>query len=105
MTEDRDQCKEKCPEGQVWRDGKCILPEVTFTALVMSLSTSALYHLGEVADPNTGKTERNLMLAKHTIDTLNLLSDKTKGNLIEEEKGLLENLLYDLKLKYVKAAG
>lgn len=103
MTEEKEQAKGKCPESQVGKGGKCTMPEVTFAALVMSLSTSTLYHLGEIPDPATGKTTKDLTLAKHSIDTLDLLRKKTKGNLNEEEKGLLENVLYDLRLRYVKA--
>lgn len=95
----------KCPEGQVLRDGKCVMPEVTFIAFVMSLNTAALYHCGELADPETGESRRDLVLAKHTIDTLDLLKEKTRGNLTRDEENLLETVLYDLKLRYVKLAG
>jgi hypothetical protein len=47
--EKNDECP--CPEGQVRKDGKCVMPEVTFTQFVMSLNTSALFHLGEISDP------------------------------------------------------
>ncbi|MCK4839986.1 MAG: DUF1844 domain-containing protein [Desulfobulbaceae bacterium] len=104
MDNNEKDCK-KCPEGQVLRDGKCIMPEVTFTAFVMSLNTAALFHCGELADPETGKTAQDLVLVKHTIDTLDLLKDKTRGNLTKDEENLLETVLYDLKLRYVKLAG
>jgi len=94
----------KCPEGQVLKDGECVMPEVTFTAFIMSLNTAALFHCGELADPETGKTSKDLILAKHTIDTLDLLKKKTKGNLTKDEDNLLETVLYDLKLRYVKLA-
>ncbi len=97
-----NECKKKCPEGTILKDGKCVLPEVTFTTLRMSLNTSALFHLGEISDPATGEKSKDLMLAKHTIDTLNLLQKKTEGNLNEEEMELLDKILYDLKLRYVK---
>lgn len=98
----QEDCK-KCPEGQIWKDGKCVLPEVTFTAFIMSLNTSALFHLGEIADPSSGEKNKDLILAKHAIDTLALLKEKTKGNVTAEEKELLENVLFDLKMRYVKA--
>ena len=98
--EKNDECK-PCPEGQVKRDGKCVMPEVTFTAFVMSLNTSALFHLGEISDPATGKKQQDLVLVKHTIDTIELLEEKTKGNLTDEEQDLLRNALYDLKMRYV----
>ena len=100
MEENRKECK-PCPEGQVRRDGKCVMPEVTFSAFVMSLNTAALFHLGEISDPATGQKQQDLVLAKHTIDTLKLLEEKTKGNLTDEEKDILENSLYDLKMRYV----
>jgi hypothetical protein len=94
-----------CGEGQVPdQDGKCVMPEVTFSAFVMSLNTSALYHLGELADPDTGKKNANLELARHAIDTLAVLEEKTKGNLTEEEAELLKNILYDIKIRFVKVA-
>jgi hypothetical protein len=98
--EKNDECK-PCPEGQVRKDGKCVMPEVTFTAFVMSLNTSALFHLGEISDPATGEKQQDLVLAKHTIDTLKLLEEKTTGNLTDEEKDILKNSLYDLKMRYV----
>ncbi len=85
--------------------GKRALPEVTFTNLVMSLSTSALFLLGEISEPSTGKKNRDLVLAKHSIDTLNMLQEKTKGNLTEDEEKMLQNILYDLKIRYVNISG
>jgi hypothetical protein len=96
----KEECK-PCPKGQVKRDGKCVMPEVTFTAFVMSLNTSALFHLGEISDPTTGEKSLDLVLVKHTIDTLQLLEEKTKGNLTGEEQDILKNALYDLKMRYV----
>jgi len=98
--EKNEECK-PCPDGQVRRDGKCVMPEVTFTALVVSLNTSALFHLGEISDPATGDRQLDLVLVKHTIDTLKLLEEKTKGNLTDEEQDILKNILYDLKMRYV----
>ena len=82
---------------------KCVMPEVTFTSFVISMNTSALYHLGEMAEPETGKKNKDLVLAKHAIDTLCLLQKKTEGNLTTEEKSILDNVLYDLRIRYVKA--
>ena len=98
--EKNNDCK-TCPEGQVRKDGKCVMPEVTFSAFVMSLNTSALFHLGEISDPVTGEKQQDLVLVKHTIDTLQLLEDKTKGNLTDDEQDILKNALYDLKMRYV----
>ena len=99
--EEKDEHK-KCPEGQELRDGKCGMPEVTFAAFIMSLSTSALFHLGEISDPATGEKKKDLVLAKHAIDTLAMLEEKTAGNLNEDDKAMLSNILYDLKMRYVK---
>lgn len=101
MGSGEEKCKQ-CPEGTVLKDGKCALPEVTFTTFIVSLNSSALFHLGEISDPVTGKKEIDLSLAKHAIDTLKLLQEKTKGNLSPEEKGLLEDMLFDLKMRYVR---
>ncbi len=97
-----DESCDSCPEGQVRKDGKCVMPDVTFSALVMSLNTAALLHLGEISDPGSGEKQKDVTLAKHTIDTLVMLEDKTKGNLGEDEKNLLKHVLYDLKMRFVK---
>jgi hypothetical protein len=94
-----------CKEGQAPdKDGNCRMPEVTFSAFVMSLNTSVLFHMGEIADPASGKRVVDLDLARHGIDTLALIQEKTKGNLSEDEGEMLKNILYDLKLRFVKAA-
>lgn len=92
-----------CGEGKVPnKEGRCVMPEVTFPAFVMSLNTSALYHLGEIADPLTGKRVIEPDLARHAIDTLVLIQNKTKGNLTPDEGELLKNILYDIKIRFVK---
>jgi hypothetical protein len=103
MEEKGNNEERPCPEGRVRRDGRCVMPEVTFTAFVISLNTSALYHLGEIGGPGSDEKSKDLVLAKHAIDTLKLIQEKTRGNLIQEEDELLSNVLYDLKLRYVKA--
>ncbi len=79
----------------------CPMPEVTFSTFILSLASSALMQLGEVPNPETGKTEENLALACHTIDILDMLLQKTKGCLDDEEKRLLEGILYEVRMKYV----
>jgi hypothetical protein len=79
------------------------LPEVNFISLIFSLSSSALLHVGEIADPQTGQKNKDLPLAKHSIDTIAMLSEKTKGNLTDEEEKFVSNVLTDLRLRYVKA--
>ena len=78
------------------------LPEINFTSFIFSLSTSALLHFGEITDPISNKKERNLPLAKQTINLLGMLKEKTKGNLSKEEDELLDNILYNLRMKYVE---
>jgi hypothetical protein len=81
------------------------LPKPDFAALAISLGHSALYHLGLVADPQTGKKgERDVALARQTIDTLEMLEAKTRGNLTPDEARLLEDLLYDLRMRFVEAS-
>jgi len=86
----------------VEKDGKCVLPDVTFTSFFMALNTSVLYHLGELPDPLTGTKKQDLVMAKHTIDTMRLLQEKTKGNLNEEEAELVEKSLFDLQMRFVE---
>jgi hypothetical protein len=93
-----------CGEGEVPdKEGQCVMPEVTFSTFVMSLNTSVLYHLGELPDPESGETFVNLDLARHAIDTLVVLEQKTKGNLTDEEGELMRNILYDVKMRFVNA--
>ena len=75
--------------------------QVDFTTFIMYLSSSAFYHLGDMPDPTTGKKELNLPAVQQTIDMLNMLKGKTKGNLNEDESKLLEQLIYELQVKYV----
>jgi hypothetical protein len=80
------------------------LPPVDFPTFVLSLGSSALMHLGEAPHPGSGETVKDLAMAKHTIDILSMLEQKTKGNLNASEAQLMENLLFDLRLRYVEAA-
>lgn len=75
--------------------------QIDFSTFIMSLTSSAFYHLGDIADPETGKTETNLPAVHQTIDMLTMLREKTQGNLNAEENKLLEQLVYELQMKYV----
>lgn len=79
-------------------------PPVDFSTFILSLSTSVLLHLGEFPDPQTQKTAKNLDLARHTIDIIDMLKQKARGNLTEVEARLIDNILYDLKMRYVNVA-
>jgi len=81
------------------------LPEINFVNFIFSLSTSALIQLGEIEDPVSQQQVRNLPLAKQTIDLIGMLQEKTKGNLTPDEEKLTDAVLYDLRMRYVKAAG
>ena len=78
------------------------IPEINFANFVISLSTSALFHFGDFPDPATGKAEKNLIAAKQIIDTLSMLKNKTEGNLDANEKNLIEGVLFELQMRYVK---
>ena len=80
-------------------------PPVNFTNFVMELVAFVYISLGEIPDPNTQQPSVNLDSAKHYIDILEMLGEKTSGNLEPQEENLLKNLLTELQLRYVKAAG
>ena len=81
-------------------------PPADFTGLLLSLGNAALYHLGLVADPQTGEAAPvQLPLARNTIDTLEVLQQKTAGNLDADEEQLLTSLLTELRLRFVEVSG
>jgi len=85
--------------------GEGALPAIDFSTFILSLSTSALFHLGLIPDTQSGKPgERNLPLARQTIDILEILATKTRGNLDPEEAKLLESLLYEIRMRFVEAS-
>jgi hypothetical protein len=75
-----------------------------FNALVLSLGSSALIHLGLAPDPTSGTPDVDLGLAEQSIDLLALLQEKTRGNLSEEEARFLEQILFDLRMRFIEAA-
>lgn len=90
-------------QSQTKKESDVPLPEINFSTFVISLSTQALMHLGEIADPMTGKVESDIPVAKQMIDIVALLKDKTRGNLDPGEQQLMEDVLYDLRMRYVEA--
>lgn len=78
------------------------LPTVDFATFILSLSHSALMHLGEAPHPDDSTVEVNLPLAKQTIDLLGLLEERTKGNLTGDEERLMTQILFDLRMRYVE---
>ncbi|MFP3927473.1 MAG: DUF1844 domain-containing protein [Desulfobacteraceae bacterium] len=101
----RAQSEQRAEPSEKDRGERPPLPEVSFSTLIMSLSSSALFHLGEIPDPQTGKKAKDLPLAKHTIDTIGMLREKTEGNLSEEEQKFVDSMLADLRMRFVKATG
>jgi hypothetical protein len=79
------------------------LPEINFSTFVISLSTQALMNLGEIPNPLGGKVESDIPVAKQMIDILGMLREKTRGNLNAGEERLMEDILFDLRMKYVEA--
>ena len=69
------------------------------------MNSAALVHLGVIEDPATGKSEKNLPMAKQTIDMLGMIEEKTKGNLTDDEAHMLKNILYELRIIYVRERG
>lgn len=83
---------------QVGADG------ISFAAFVLSLAHTAAVHFGDIPDPVSGETaETNLPAAQQMIDILSLIESKTRGNLTAEERQLLEQILYELRLRFVEA--
>jgi hypothetical protein len=78
------------------------LPPIDFATFLLSLSHSARVHLGDAPNPLDGKSDQNLSLARQTIDLIALLQEKTKGNLTGEEEHVIDQTLYDLRMRYVE---
>lgn len=79
------------------------LPEINFSMFIISLSTQALMHLGEIPNPLTKAPEVDIPMAKQMIDILGMLQEKTRSNLDASETNLMEDILFDLRMKYVEA--
>ena len=100
MTDDNQE-----NTGQDSPGSQTPLPTINFATFIFSLNSSALVQLGMMEDPMTGEKSKNLPLAKQTIDLLSMLEEKTQGNLDADEAGMLKNILYDLRIHYVKETG
>jgi hypothetical protein len=77
--------------------------KLDFSSFVLSLSSTVLVGIGEIPDPITKETKKNIGLAKQMIDIINMLKEKTKGNLTKEEDELIQGLCSELKMKYLQA--
>ncbi len=78
--------------------------KMTFETLILSLSSTAMVQMGIIPDPTTNQPAKHLPAAKQTIDILEILQQKTKGNLDESEGKLLENILYELRMIYLEVS-
>ncbi len=79
------------------------MPRVDFSTFVLSLGTTALYQMGVVAHPATGElAPPDALVAQQSIDTLEMLREKTLGNLEDEERKLIDSLLYELRMRFVE---
>jgi hypothetical protein len=76
--------------------------EINFPSFLLGLSTQALMCLGEIPDPQSGRPHQDLVAARQFIDILGILKEKTAGNLHQEEAQLLDHILFDLRMRYVK---
>ncbi len=77
-------------------------PPVNFITFILSLAGSVQIHLGLMPNPTDSKIEKNLPVAKQTIDLLDVLKEKTKGNLTKDEDELFEHVLFELRMKYME---
>ncbi len=80
------------------------LPPVNFSTFILSLNSSALVHLGEIPMPGEENMAKDLNLARHSIDVIAMLEEKTRGNLTEDEEKLIRHVLYDLRMKFIAAS-
>ena len=96
--ENKSQKEQQSQEKQAYT-----LPKIDFSTFVLSMNSSALVQLGLIEDPAGGQSTKNLPLAKQTIDMLAMIEEKTKGNLTADEENILTNILYELRMLYVKA--
>ena len=103
VNEVKKEKKEGEFQGGDSAEQEAVLPEINFINFLFSISTSALIQLGEIEDPISQQTVKNLPLAKQTIDLIGMLKEKTEGNLTPDEAKLIENILFDLRMRYVKA--
>jgi hypothetical protein len=94
MTDD----SQHSPEQPITSSG------ITFMAFVLSLAHTAAVHFGDVPDPVSGATEANLPAAQQMIDLIALIEEKTRGNLTAEERQLIDQILFELRMRFVEAA-
>lgn len=100
QNEEVEEVEEQAEEEQVGEQPPVELPPVTFETYVFELYNMARMYMG-VRDPESGNWVHNLPIARHTIDILGMIQEKTKGNLTAPEGNLMENILYELRMSYL----
>jgi hypothetical protein len=95
--------KESPPDSPETPKEPLPLPPASFVTLISGMAIQVMMNIGEIPNPITGETRRDLEHAKHSIDLLTMLQEKTEGNLDNDEQVALENYLFDLRMKYVRA--
>ena len=78
------------------------MPPATFETLVSTFATQALFAMGAIPDPRSGQRMANMDMARHNIDMLGVLEEKTKGNLTEEQENMVASTIYELRTRYVQ---
>lgn len=79
------------------------LPPIDFTTLIMSFASAAIVNMGRVPDPMTNAIQKNLLIAQQNIDIIQLLQEKTRGNLNPDEERLMDQVLYELRMSFINA--
>ena len=114
MTEEEKKIEEDAPAGaqgtkepgaQGSGEKDAPFPPLNFSTFILSLSSSVLISLGVIENPVTKEIESEPETAKQTIDLIELLKEKTKGNLTEEESKLIDDVLHELKIQYCRVSG
>src|SRR5690606_21268569 len=101
---EREQQAKEFERARSATEGADELPAIDLSTFVLSLSHSALVHLGDAPNPTGSEAETSLPLARQTIDLLALLQEKTKGNLTGAEEQMMDQVLYELRMRYVEVA-
>lgn len=106
MSEDEKQGNNgsETTEEEQTQKAKQQIPEASFKLFISSLATQTLINLGEMENPLTKKRRLALDQAKFTLDTLQIIKDKTEGNLTDDEIKYLDTLIYDLRMRYIEKA-
>jgi hypothetical protein len=101
VEREKEAARKQATEPQAPEPGMGEMPPASLSLLISMFATEALMSLGQIPHPVSGKHEADLVQAKHLIDLLQVLEDKTKGNRDEEESAMLDGLLHELRLAFV----